>query len=154
MSSLMGFAFPSVEISGVPLHPLVVHAVVVLVPLAALGLIVMASSVARSKRYSPAVLFVAAIAVVSAFVAQASGLALRDELNLPASNHFNAGKWEPWAAVAVLVGVGLLAGLDRKSGGKRNTLGTLVAFLGVVAAIVAIGWTVYTGHAGASLVWG
>ena len=39
------------EILGLPLHPLVVHAVVILVPLAALGGIVISAWTAARKRY-------------------------------------------------------------------------------------------------------
>ena len=83
---------PIDEIAGLPIHPLVVHAVVVLVPLAALGLIVMGSSGARSKRYSPLVVFVGFVAMVSAFIAEWTGQELREEPASGCVHHFDYGE--------------------------------------------------------------
>ncbi len=145
---------PIDEVAGLPLHPLAVHGAVVLIPLAALGLLVMASSGARSKRYSPLVVFVAVVATIAAFVSEWSGQELREQVASGPSEHFRYGEWLPWAAVATLVIVIILALMDRQGGGKRNAVGTIVSLLGVVVAVVAIGGTVVVGHTGAELVWG
>lgn len=144
---------PITEIGGLPLHPLLVHAVVVLIPLTALGIIVMASSGARSKRYSPAVIFVAVSGVASAFLAMWAGQALRAERPGLASQHFTLGLYVPWVALLLLVMVLLLALMDRQGGG-RSAIGTIVAFLAVLVALGAVGLTVATGHTGSMLVWG
>lgn len=152
-----GFAqvqLPITEIGGLPLHPLLVHAVVVLIPLTALGIIVMATSTARSRRYSPAVILVAVGAAGAAFVAMWAGQALRAEMPGLTSQHFTLGLYVPWAALALLVLVLLLAGLDRRSGGGRSAMGVVIAFLAVIAGLGAVGLTIATGHTGSTLVWG
>ena len=58
---------------GVPTHPLVVHAVVVLLPLAALGGVAVALVPALRRRYGPLVGAAAAGAVVSVLAATRSG---------------------------------------------------------------------------------
>jgi uncharacterized membrane protein len=142
------------EVAGLPLHPLVVHAVVVLIPLTALGMIVMASSGQRSKRYSPAVLFIAAAGSAAAFVARWSGGLLRAERGPAVAQHYELGEYLPWAALGLLVMVGLLALMDRQSGGKRNAVGGFYSLTCIVAALAATGLTILTGHSGADLVWG
>lgn len=146
---------PLDEVAGLPLHPLVVHAVVVLVPLTALGLVVMASSGARSKRYSPAVIFVASVAALAAFLSKWSGEALRSDMEgLPASIHFQYGAALPWVALALWALVCVMALMDRQGGGSRNVVGTVFSLASMVLAFAAVVLTVLTGHAGAQLVWG
>ncbi|MFN8126457.1 MAG: DUF2231 domain-containing protein [Candidatus Nanopelagicales bacterium] len=142
------------EVAGLPLHPLVVHAAVVLIPLAALGLLVMASSGARSKRYSPVIVFVAVVAALAAFVSRWSGEQLRLTEVVRADRHFTYGAYLPWVALALMVIVIILALMDRQGGGRRNAVGTIVALLGIVVALGAIVGTVIVGHSGAELVWG
>jgi uncharacterized membrane protein len=60
-------------VGGVPVHPLVVHAVVVLVPLAALGGIAIALVPALRRRYGPLLGAAAAAAVASVVLAQETG---------------------------------------------------------------------------------
>ena len=142
------------ELAGLPLHPLVVHLAVVLIPLSGLGLLVMASSGARSKRYSPLIVFVAVVAAASAFVARWSGEQLRLTQGVRSDDHFTYGAYLPWVALALLSLIIVLALIDRQGGGRRNVVGTIVALLGVVVALVAIVGTVVVGHSGAQLVWG
>lgn len=142
------------EVAGLPLHPLVVHAVVVLLPLAALGIVVMASGGARSQRYSPLVVFVAVVAAITAFLARWSGEQLRAESGPARSTHFEYGEYLPWMAVLLLVLVSVLALMDKQSGGKRNAVGGFFALVCVLAAVGAVVLTVLVGHSGAELVWG
>ena len=69
------------QINGLPVHPLAVHAAVVLVPLAALLGVVFAVPRTRSWSRVPLVL-AAAGAVVSVFVARQSGEKLQETLGL------------------------------------------------------------------------
>ncbi|MGH3453217.1 MAG: DUF2231 domain-containing protein, partial [Nocardioidaceae bacterium] len=72
------------EINGLPLHPLVVHAVVVLVPLLALvAVLFLVPRFRRSLRW-PMVLL-AIVALVSTFVARESGKNLKDSSYIPDS---------------------------------------------------------------------
>jgi uncharacterized membrane protein len=153
-SSWAAIKFPTDEVAGLPLHPLVVHAVVVLVPLACLGLIVMATSGARSKRYGPAVIFVGTVAALAAWFARYTGEEFRAHLGMQGSKHFQYGDYEPWAALAVLGFIVVLAIMDQQGGGRRNAVGSIVALVGVVLAVATTGLTVVTGYTGAQLVWG
>ena len=150
---IYGGGLPLKEIFGLPVHPLVVHAVVVLVPLASLGLIMMASGIRRSKRYGGLVTLIAGIAAVSAFLAMASGRDLAERFGYGAQEHFAMGRWMPWVGLAVFANCLLLWLLDKKPS-QRNLPGKVLAIAGFVVAAAAIGATVYTGHLGAELVWG
>ena len=146
---------PIDEVAGLPLHPLAGHTSVVLIPLAALGLIVMASSGKRSQRYSPMVVFVGVVATVAAFISQWSGQALRSTAaDAGGSEHFRYGEWLPWVAVAALALIIILALMDRQGGGKRNAVGTLLSLLSIAVALVALGAAGVVGYSGAQLVWG
>jgi uncharacterized membrane protein len=145
---------PITEVFGLPLHPLVVHAAVVLLPLSALGLMFMATSVKRSKQYGGAVVLLSGVAAASAFLAMASGRDLAASLGYgPGQQHFDLGGWMPWVGLA-LFGTALLLWLADKKPAKRSGLGKVVALLSFVVAIGTIALTVWTGHLGASLTWG
>ncbi len=144
---------PLKEIFGLPVHPLVVHAVVVLIPLASLGLVLMATSIKRSKRYGAAVTAIAAVAAASAFVAMASGRDLAERFGYGQQQHFEIGGWMPWVGLA-LFGNCLLLWLVDKKPASRSFPGTMLAIAGFLIAAAATGLTVYTGHLGADLVWG
>ena len=146
-------AFPIKEVFGLPLHPLVIHAVVVLLPMAGIGLIVMASGIKRSKQYGALVTLIAGIAMVSAFTAAASGRDLALALGYGEQDHFTFGQWLQWVSLA-LFGVTLLLWLLDKKPSSRGTAGGIVAIVGVVVALIAIAATIYVGHLGAELTWG
>jgi hypothetical protein len=144
---------PIDNVAGLPLHPLVVHAAVVLVPLAAVGLILMAASPTRSKRYSPLILVVAGLGALSAFGAMLTGDQIANEIGLRNAQHYDYGDILPWVAlVQFLIGIGL-ALLDRKRT-DRSVAGVVLAIVCVVVAVGAIVGTVLAGHSGAELVWG
>lgn len=145
---------PIDEVVGLPLHPLIIHAVVVLVPLAAIGLIVMTTSGSRSKRYSPAVLFVSGLGALAAFTAVLSGQGFSKTLGLSKEQHFEYGEYLQWVALALFVVTVVLALLDRQSGGHRSRIGTIIVIVGIIVALAAMTLTVLTGHTGAELVWG
>ena len=67
-------------IFGLPVHALVVHAVVVLVPLCALGVVVCAISETWCERLATPVLVLLTVTVPAAFVAKLSGEELKDRL--------------------------------------------------------------------------
>ena len=142
------------EVFGLPLHPLVVHAAVVLAPLAALGLVVMATSGQRSQRYAPAVLLVAVGGVLAAFIAKQSGEQLAQTRGPMQAEHYDYGSWLPWATLGLLGLVVMLALMDRKSGGVRQPIGRMFAIACSVVAVGVVALTVVTGHSGAELVWG
>ncbi len=137
---------------GLPLHPLVVHAVVVLLPLASLGALAVVVSSRLRDRYAWLVVACAVVAAVSAIVAKVSGEALAASLGVGqlVATHESYGQYVPYPAIALAVALPI--GLVVK---KRSSAGWWVA--AVVAALAAVGALVLvalTGHSGATAVWG
>jgi len=68
------------QITGLPAHPLLVHIPVALLPLAALGVIVLLARKAWYERYRWAVLIVAGIGTFGAILAASSGESLESQM--------------------------------------------------------------------------
>lgn len=142
-------------INGLPLHPLVVHAVVVLLPLAALGTIAIAIRPRWRRTYGWLVVAAAALSSALLPVATSSGEALEKRVGDP-GQHAELGDQLIWFALALLVTSAALVWLDRRAGGRVGT-GTPVrvaSVLAVVAALAATGWVIRVGDSGARAAWG
>jgi hypothetical protein len=144
-------------ILGLPVHALVVHFVVVLVPLAAAGVIGMAVVPAWRQRFGLAVLAIATIGLVSVPVALLSGPKLRDRINAQGTtadqiaNHEKMGKLVIYPTLALWVLAALMVYFDRKGRGGTST--RVVAILAVIAAVAAAAQVTITGHLGSTAVW-
>jgi uncharacterized membrane protein len=144
-------------ILGLPVHALVVHFVVVLVPLSALGVIGMAVVPAWRARFGLAVLAVATVALVSVPVATRSGAKLEERINASGTvakqiqNHQDMGKLVIYPTVALWVFAALLVLLDRR--GRTGKPVVAVAVLAVLAAGAAAVQVTITGHLGSTAVW-
>jgi uncharacterized membrane protein len=147
-------------IAGLPLHPLVVHIAVVLLPLAALGLIVLVLVPRWRATYGWLTLAGLAVGTAGAFVAKESGEALAARVGLP-QRHAELGDVLPLVAglLFVVAVVWFVADRRRRSSGQPGQpgQGALVLTLGIASALLAvgtIGLTVAVGHSGAEAVWG
>ncbi len=100
-------------INGIPLHPLVVHAIVVLLPLATLGTIAIAVRPRWRTTYGPLVVAAALVATVLCPVATSSGEELERRVGDP-GNHAALGDQLVWFALALLVSSALLVYLQRR----------------------------------------
>jgi len=107
-------------INGLPVHALVVHAVVVLLPLGALGTIAIAVRPGWRHTYGPLVVAVTAAATVLLPVATSSGEALEERVGNP-GEHAELGDQLIWFALPMLVLALVLVILDRR--GSRPTRG-------------------------------
>ena len=154
-------------INGIPVHALVVHAVVVLLPLAILGTVLIAVVPRWRTPFGPLVVAVALVATVLVPVATSSGEELQKRVGDP-GRHAQLGDQLIWFAIPLLVLVTALvllqrardradlpdadrAGTARSATGKTLLLG--VAVVSVVAAL-ASGVQVYrVGDSGAKAVW-
>ncbi len=153
-------------IAGLPVHPLVVHAAVVLVPLAALA-VALAALWPRFRRWAAWLpLLLAGGAFVMAFVAKESGEALATRVagSPELGEHMELGDQVPlWAfgvgVAAVLVtwwtwradGLPLLA---RPAGAAvPGWFGVVTMVVAVVTAVGALAVVVLAGHSGATAVW-
>jgi uncharacterized membrane protein len=78
-------------ITGLPIHPLVSHVVVVVIPLAAIGALILTFVAKWRSTYSPLVLVAALLSPISAFIATQSGEELSERVGLPKS-HSTSGE--------------------------------------------------------------
>jgi uncharacterized membrane protein len=156
-------------INGLPIHPLVVHAVVVLLPLGILGTVAIALRPAWRKAHGWLVLGVTAAATVLIPIATSSGEDLEKRVGDP-GEHAELGDQLLWFAVPLLILVAALVYLDRRGSrsaaepvaaeeaGQHLASGsralTTVAVLAVIASVAA-GVQVYrVGDSGARAAWG
>lgn len=153
-------------INGLPVHPLVVHAVVVLLPLATLGVIAIAVRPAWRRPYGLLVVACTALATVMIPVATSSGEALEERVGNP-GEHAELGDQLIWFALPMLVLAAALWWLDRRSaaaGSTAEAAGTArttsagmvrtVAALAVVAALATSVQVYRVGDSGARSAWG
>lgn len=147
-SDLFGF------IAGLPMHPLVVHAAVVLLPLSALVLVVLVFVPSWRTRFGWATIAGLAAGTAAAFVAKESGEALAAKVGLPADHAL-------WGDILVPVSIGLfvvaVAWLVLRNRAARTSsrsmAATITGGLAVVLALAATAITVMVGHSGAQAVW-
>lgn len=139
-------------INGLPVHPLVVHAVVVLLPLAILGAIAIAVRPEWRTKYGVLVVAIAAVATALIPVATSSGEALEQRVGDP-GQHAQLGDQLIWFALPLLVLIAALVWLSRRPGtGRRLLQGVAV---GTVVVALAAGVQVYrVGDSGARAAWG
>lgn len=149
---LLAGANPFDTINGLPVHALVVHAVVVLVPLSALGAIGMALVPKWSVRFGVLVWPLALIATGFAFVADKSGkqLALRVGKPMP---HAELGEQMKYFAAALAVVTFVLWFVDRRATGRRSVLTKILAVIVIAVALVSCVWIYRVGDSGAKAVW-
>lgn len=138
-------------INGLPLHPLVVHAVVVLLPLAIVGTVAIAVRPRWRATYGPLVVAVAAVATVLCPVATSSGEALERHVGDP-GQHAHLGDQLVWFALPVLVLSLLLVRLARRPRAPRVT--AAVAALAVIASAACAVQVIRVGDSGARAAWG
>lgn len=161
------------ELSGLPLHPLVVHAVVALVPLAVLCAVVLAVLPKWRWLTRWAALLTSLGALVAVFVARQSGEELRESdryagLQGDAATllhtHEERSEVLLWVFIAFTVLVllaflllpaptGLTSGRLDHAGSAQPWLARTLAAALVVVGVVALVWVVLTGDAGARSVW-
>ncbi|MFT4166775.1 MAG: hypothetical protein QM650_16180 [Microlunatus sp.] len=148
------------EIMGLPLHPLVVHAVVVLVPLAALGGIAISVWSAARKRYGWLTVAFAFAGAASTLVAQKAGEALAASLPqhspLLEAHIAIGGQLLVWVILLFLSTLAVMISqrlIDRQQPSGR--IARLVAAIVTVAtAVISVVQVARIGHAGATAVWG
>jgi hypothetical protein len=141
------------DILGLPLHPLVVHAAVVLLPLAALGALLIAVSKRARTRYGSLVVVLAVVATGSVIGARITGEDLNGgtEATGILATHITLGLLTPWPAGALVLSTLLLVIAGR---GKSRPFLLTAALLTVVSALVSLAIVIVVGHAGSAAVWG
>jgi|SRR5215212_4101799 len=153
------------EITGVPLHPLIVHAVVIFVPLGALSAILFAV-MPRWRwllRWPTVLLALGAVLVVRIAVISGNDLRHDRELSSPAiDRHMNWAtrlEYSVWvfAVIAVVAwwvlpyAARLAGSADRPS--PMASLTMVATVLLPIAGVVVLVFAIITGDAGARAVW-
>lgn len=143
---------------GLPMHPLVVHATVVLVPTAALAVLLAAVWPAFRRRAGLAPLVLSLVALVLVPLSTQSGEALERRVDHSAVLEKHAELADgllPWVAVLV-VAAAALYWHHRRAAGRGTALRALLV-AGVVLGLVGAGGTtlqvVRIGHTGAQAAW-
>ena len=154
-------------VNGVPVHPLVVHAVVVLLPLACLGTMAIALRPTWRGKYGLLVVACAAVATALIPVATSSGEALERHVGNP-GEHAELGDQLIWFAVPLFVLSLALVWLDRRESGaattesdaatgvevrRSSTAIRVVTVLALVAAVAASIQVYRVGDSGARAAW-
>jgi hypothetical protein len=144
------------EINGLPLHPLVVHAAVVFGPLAALAALLLVAVPRWRDRLRWPMLALAVVAVGSIVAAYYSGRSFLSSRPPPIRTspqvltHEHLARQLLWVTLAFGL-VALLAGwLATRGGALRVALDVLLG----VGAVLMLVWLARTGDAGARAVWG
>jgi hypothetical protein len=152
------------SVNGLPLHPLVVHAVVVLLPLAALGAVLVAVRPAWRRAFGVPVLLIALVGVGAVPLATRSGDDLHHALG-PANQlievHEQRGdQLLPYAVVfLLLLAVAVISGIREDRAAPAGTVATstrvtvISGVLAAVAGLVVTGLVVWIGDSGAVAVW-
>jgi hypothetical protein len=144
---------------GLPAHPLVVHAAVVLLPLAALGTFITAL-VPRFRKHYAVLAFALALAATGAVgLAQGSGEALEervDETRLVEEHTEQGESVLPWAIGVTIVSAGVVAADQLQRRRPEMSPARITAVLAVAALLTCTGatWTIIdVGHSGAKATW-
>lgn len=146
------------EINGLPLHPLVVHAAVIFGPLAAitaLAYVLLPSWRDRLRWPMLVLVLIATGAIWTAYLTGVNFRASKDFFNQPPladkiDRHAHLAGILRWVTTAFAVVAVLAAWLHTRPGAARTVLAVLLA----LAAIATLVYTVLTGEAGAQSVWG
>lgn len=133
---------------GLPVHVLITHVVVVLLPLSAFALIALVFLPKLRKNYSLLTLIGLGVSVVAAFIAKESGEALSYRVGTP-SVHTEWGEKTLFVAVLLFISALVWQFLLK----KKNKYGYLIGYLAVILAITALVISYLAGHSGAKASW-
>ena len=152
------------QISGLPVHILVIHAAVVFVPLLALGAIVYAVLPRLRARIGWAVISLAIIAPIVTFVSKQSGEKLYNRLIENGMSgkgkemldaHQGYGTRTFWFTLALGVVTLVMAILTlRRSGSLPRVVDLVLTVIAVALAAISGYYVFKTGDSGAHAVWG
>ncbi|WP_232665331.1 DUF2231 domain-containing protein [Pseudonocardia sp. TRM90224] len=146
-----------ITVDGIPAHPLLVHAVVVLVPLAAVGAIALAVRPVWGRTYGVLVALAAVVGAITATMAKLAGDQLEAAIEITPgfapviAQHGRFGLYTVVASwiFAVLTVASVV--LERRMTGPAPRVAATASALAGIAAIVC---TVLAGHSGSAAVWG
>ncbi|CAB4564232.1 unannotated protein [freshwater metagenome] len=138
------------SIGALPAHPLVVHVVVILLPLVALGLLLAMWKVQVFERFHQIAIALVTLCTLAALVAKSSGDSLAAAVGLPETHAEWGNILVPVAAA--LVGSTILFALFSFYM-RIELVSKLLRVITALLSITTIGLTVLVGHSGAEAVW-
>ena len=141
-------------IAGLPVHVLIVHLAVVLIPLSAIGATLIAARPKALRLFGAATVIGATVGVIASVIAEISGNQLAQRVGRP-EEHANYGEIFPLAAVAFLALLIVFWLFARGVPLNRNRPLWLKVF-GAVLIVAAVGITyfaVLTGYSGSRATW-
>lgn len=151
-------------VNGLPLHPLLVHAIVVGLPLAALALVLHAIWPAARARLGIVTPLAALVVLIFVPITQKAGEVLLASLpGLNLSEHQERGEaLLPWSIALFVISLAvwafhgpMMTVLQRNGEVKQKTLITVILIVASLAvAIGSVVQVVLTGDSGARAVWG
>lgn len=145
------------SVFGLPAHPLVVHATVVLVPLTAVVL-ALAVTVPRFRAWAGWLpLGLAVTSVVLAPVTTGSGERFREQLGIQSAavdRHADLGGMLIWWCLGMLAVAALLTLVHRDGHSLPRRLAVGLTAVGLVVSLGTVVQVALIGHSGAEAVWG
>jgi cytochrome b involved in lipid metabolism len=138
-----------------PIHPLINHAVAVLVPLSAIGALLVIFVKRFRTAYSPLVLIAVISGAVSAFVAGQSGEALSERVGLPNAHAVQGERlWKLTLIFAVFFTIWFVINNYQVVNQKlTKVLQKSFVVLIPIVAVASLGLTFVVGHSGAEATW-
>jgi predicted membrane protein DUF2231 len=142
---------------GLPVHALVIHVVVVLVPLSAVGVAAIALVPRWRARFGWVVVALATAGLVAVPVATQSGYRLKERLNAGGvvarqiHAHQQLGRLVIYPVLAMWILALALMLLDRRA--RQGRVVAVVAALAVLGAGASTALVVLAGHKGSTAVW-
>lgn len=148
-----------VLLASLPLHPLIVHLPVVLLPLAAIGIVFLTVQPKARRRMAIPLIVVLAIGFCGTIVAKQTGEALAPYVGGEPTMHAELGRWLVWASLLFLVVGGSWLWWVRRDvriAGKQDREGRMKLLAGMISSLIGLGvlaLTVIVGHLGAQATW-
>lgn len=151
---------PFFLVTGLPVHTLVVHFAVSMLPLSAMALIAIILVPRWRGAFEWAAMIGLLIGTGAAFISKESGEALANMIGVP-QNHSRWGDVLPLVALLLLILALVWVWLSRRAP-KQDPVPAIsigrgaqavVGILAMIVSVVAIGLTVVVGHTGAAAVW-
>ena len=139
-------------ITGLPVHVLITHAVVVLLPLAVLTLILVITIPKLRSHYRYPAVGLAIVSAISAIIAEQSGTALQARVGYP-GEHAEWGEMLPPVAVALAVLSVIWLIVSRMASSRGKVLAAIIGGVIIVLGIIAVVITVQAGHSGSEQTW-
>lgn len=146
-------------LAGLPAHPLLVHAAVVLMPAVALAVAALPFFPKYRARFAKPVFIAAVVMVVFGWVVTQTGESFEHALgeeNALLEEHAELGDTTSIFTVLTLVAAGLVLWGERAAAGGKSLAKPLVSGIAAVAVIAGVATTaqiVRIGHSGAKTVW-